>query len=71
MFLFFGSENFPLKNFSREVNLGGASQLLFFWGVQMGSAKNGGVGIWHPKDAKLIHNPPPLGRLLHLPYLNE
>ena len=62
IFCFFrgGSENFSLKNFFREGDLGGVyTELLNFGGGLDGIGRKwGGVSIWRPKGAKLVHPPP-------------
>jgi hypothetical protein len=57
-----GSQNFPLKNFSHEVDFGGgADRVIEFWGeYRWDRPKMGGASIWRPKGADFVH-PPPLG----------
>ena len=60
-FCFFGvvSKKFPLKIFSRAVDLGGVyTEYLHFGGVQMGSAENGG-GQHPAPEGRKIGTPPP------------
>ena len=61
-----GSQNFPLKNFSHEFDLGGGCGVRIesrnFRGSTDWIGRNWGGNIWHPFGANFVH-PPPSGCL--------